>query len=196
MNTRNILASLGIAAASLILSPVSQAEVNISVNLPGITIGINDAPPPVRLEKIPARRSGYVWAPGYWQWDGHAHVWISGHWLAERPGHVWIPERWERNDRGWTFTPGRWDQRRNDWRAEQRREQAKWEQWRTDDRRRNSEWQSQQKHQQVQPTAQRAPAQAAHDMRSPDKGERQHEAPRRQQHDDPHGPKDRDDRGR
>ncbi len=41
----------------------------------GIAIDIDVAPPPVRVETIPPPRVGFVWAPGFWEWRGHAHVW-------------------------------------------------------------------------------------------------------------------------
>jgi len=33
------------------------------------------APPPPRVEVVPAPRRGQVWVPGYWDWRGHRHVW-------------------------------------------------------------------------------------------------------------------------
>jgi len=42
------------------------------------------APPPPRVVIEPAVRVGYVWAPGYWRWNGHQHVWTDGHYIRER----------------------------------------------------------------------------------------------------------------
>ena len=54
----------------------------------GVSIDIEVAPPPVRVETVPGPRVGYVWAPGYWEWRDRAHVWVP-RWHHER-GH------WER----------------------------------------------------------------------------------------------------
>ena len=43
-------------------------------------IYVNIGPPPPVVEVVPAPRPGYVWAPGYWGWNGHKHVWAKGHW--------------------------------------------------------------------------------------------------------------------
>ena len=51
------------------------------------------APPPVVVETpVPAPGPGYVWAPGYYRWDGGAYVWVPGTWLiAPWPGAHWVP---------------------------------------------------------------------------------------------------------
>ncbi len=41
------------------------------------------APSQVRYEHIPRARSGYVWAPGYWDWRGNRREWVSGTWVVE-----------------------------------------------------------------------------------------------------------------
>ena len=40
----------------------------------GFNLVINTAPPAPRFETVPAARHGYVWAPGYWNWDGRRHA--------------------------------------------------------------------------------------------------------------------------
>ena len=97
--------ALGVAA------PVSAA--------PNLRFGIEIGPPPVPLEVVPAPRGGFVWAPGYWSWDGGRHVWIEGRWIPERRGYYWVPERWENHweARGahWHFAPGRWERNHGRW---------------------------------------------------------------------------------
>src|SRR5688572_15014145 len=86
------------AAAAMPLPTLAQASVEL-----------NFGPPPPRYEVVPAPRHGYVWAPGYWHWDGRRHVWRSGHYVAERPGYVYHAPRWvERNGR-WYYAESRWD---------------------------------------------------------------------------------------
>src|SRR5215467_13031408 len=60
----------------------------------GVNINIDIAPPPARVEVVPPPRPGYVWAPGYWAWEGRQHVWREGRWIVVRPGYYWVPERW------------------------------------------------------------------------------------------------------
>jgi hypothetical protein len=51
--------------------PVAQAQVSVNINI--------GAPPPPRAEPLPPPRHGYVWIPGFWDWDGHRHFWREGH---------------------------------------------------------------------------------------------------------------------
>lgn len=109
MNTRTatrptftaLAAALLVAGACLAGMPRSAAA---AVNL-DIQIG----PPPPRVIVAPPPRTGYVWAPGYWRWDGHRHVWMDGRWLRERRGHAWVAERWVQHDGRWRFERGHWD---------------------------------------------------------------------------------------
>jgi hypothetical protein len=72
-------------------------------------VDIQVAPPPDRVEVVPAPRHGYVWAPGYHRWDHGHHVWVKGHWIREREGHHWVPHRWEQRGDRWHFQEGHWD---------------------------------------------------------------------------------------
>jgi WXXGXW repeat (2 copies) len=73
----------------------------------GIDIAI--APPPPRVIVEPAHRPGFVWAPGYYRWDGHRHVWVDGHFIRERRGSHWVPEHWDEHHGRYHFVPGHWD---------------------------------------------------------------------------------------
>jgi WXXGXW repeat (2 copies) len=93
-----ILASgllLAIAAATAPVS--SQAAVIVGV-----------APPAARVEVVPVGRPGYVWAPGYWHWNGYRHVWVGGYWLRERPGWHWVAPRWAAYGPRWHYYGGYW----------------------------------------------------------------------------------------
>jgi hypothetical protein len=72
-------------------------------------IYVNKAPPPPRRERIPAARRGYVWSPGYWNWQGKRYVWINGSWVRERRGHTYRPHEWVERDGRWQLQRGRWD---------------------------------------------------------------------------------------
>jgi hypothetical protein len=84
----------------------SPAAAQASMNI-GLTIG---TPPPAPVyEVVPAPRVGYVWAPGYWHWEGSRHVWHAGSWMPEHRGYNWVPDRWAQVHDGWRHEPGHWD---------------------------------------------------------------------------------------
>ncbi len=95
------LCAAGIAATGAAAAPAALADV-------GVRIEIGVPPPAPRIEVVPAPRAGYVWAPGYWAWNGHRHTWVSGRWIVARRGYHWVPEHWERHDGRWLYAQGRW----------------------------------------------------------------------------------------
>lgn len=101
--TRNLalLAALGIASAGAVYAPTATAGV-------AVDIGINVAPPAPRYEVVPPPRAGYVWAPGYWRWEGQRHVWVGGNWMPARRGYVYHQARWEHAHDGWRMHEGYW----------------------------------------------------------------------------------------
>jgi hypothetical protein len=66
------------------------------------------APPPPRVEHVPALRHGHVWVPGHWDWRGRRYVWVDGTMVRERRGYRYAEPRWV--ERG-----GRWYQKRGRW---------------------------------------------------------------------------------
>ncbi|HWH81638.1 MAG TPA: YXWGXW repeat-containing protein [Burkholderiaceae bacterium] len=77
-------------------------------------IVIGNAPPPPRVEAVPAPRPGYHWTPGYWAWQNHRHVWHQGVWVRERRGYAYADPAWvQRGDR-YEFRRGGWARRDND----------------------------------------------------------------------------------
>jgi hypothetical protein len=95
---------------SLILPALAAAALlgAASPSFSQVGIEIEIAPPAPRVLVAPPPRPGFVWAPGFWQWDGHQHVWVDGHWMRERPGWHWVPERWAPHGRRYRFVPGHW----------------------------------------------------------------------------------------
>jgi len=74
-----------------------------------VEVYFNTAPPPLRVEAVPAPRRGYQWVPGYWEGRGQRHVWHAGYWQRERRGYHYAPPTWvERNNR-WYYEQGRWN---------------------------------------------------------------------------------------
>jgi hypothetical protein len=110
------LAASGLATALLVsgMFCASVAQAQVSIN-----IAIGTPPPAPVYEVVPAPRPGFIWAPGYWDWDdhGHKHMWREGHWERDRPGYAYQAPRWVRGAGGWVFVPSRWDERhdRGDW---------------------------------------------------------------------------------
>ncbi len=74
---------------------------------PGVEVVVR--PPPPRVVTVPQSRAGYVWAPGYWRWNGREHVWVDGQWIRERRGERWVPARWEERGDHWRFEEGHWE---------------------------------------------------------------------------------------
>jgi len=95
-----LLATLWLAATASIAPAVGSAAVNIDIDV---------APPAPRVEVVPEARPGWVWAPGYWQWEGHQHVWVGGHWIRERRGYHWVPDAWVGNGPHYHYVRGHWE---------------------------------------------------------------------------------------
>ena len=96
---RLVLAGL---AATMLIGSVAPA-------FSAVGIDINIAPPAPRVIEAPPPRPGFVWAPGYYRWDGHRHVWVDGHFMRERHGSHWVPEHWDERHGRYHFEPGHWE---------------------------------------------------------------------------------------
>jgi hypothetical protein len=81
-----------------------------SVALPAMSavIVVQNAPPPLRAERVPPPRRGYAWAPGHWDWRGHRHVWVRGSWMRDRPGYTYRQPSWEQRGDRWHMNRGNW----------------------------------------------------------------------------------------
>ena len=89
-------------AATMLIGSVAPAFCAVGIE-------IQVAPPPPRVIVAPPPRPGFVWAPGYYRWDGHRHVWVDGHFMRERRGWHWVPEHWDEHHGRYHFAPGHWD---------------------------------------------------------------------------------------
>src|SRR5262245_57465946 len=97
MNVKKTLIALGLAASALGTTVATAADVYVQFG-----------PPQPRHEVI-VERHGYVWVPGYWNWNGHRYVWTKGHNVRERHGHHWVPDQWVEDNGRWRHEHGRWD---------------------------------------------------------------------------------------
>ncbi|WGS54860.1 YXWGXW repeat-containing protein [Paraburkholderia sp. D15] len=66
------------------------------------------APPPPRVEVVPAPRAGYVWDQGRWRWNHGRYVWVPGHWQPVRVGYRWVPGHWVQRGPNWRWVEGHW----------------------------------------------------------------------------------------
>jgi hypothetical protein len=58
---------------------------------------------------VPAPRSGYVWAPGHYEYSNNSYNWVGGQWEAARPGYVYRSPAWVEREGRWTYQAPRWD---------------------------------------------------------------------------------------
>lgn len=105
MFVKNLLLSVMIAAGTIgaVATPLPSVAATYR------EIIVDRAPPPLRVEPVPAARRGYAWVPGYWDWRGNKHIWVRGSWVRERHGHMYQPNRWVERDGRWVLERGRWD---------------------------------------------------------------------------------------
>jgi hypothetical protein len=99
-----------IAATALVLSAAAWLPAQAFAGA-HVDIVVREAPPPPRYEVVPGPRHGYVWSPGYWNWNGRRYVWIGGHWERLRPGYAYHRPEWRHGERGWHLNRGGWQRR-------------------------------------------------------------------------------------
>lgn len=99
------LYALLLTGAMLAAPTLASAQVSVNIHVPGL---ITMAPPPPRMEPMPGPRSGYVWAPGHWQWRGNDYAWREGHWQRARSGYDFEPGRWVPANGGWRWVEPNW----------------------------------------------------------------------------------------
>lgn len=99
---RILLATVFAVSAVAMVNTEALAQVNVN-------IVIGNPPPPVRYEVIPAPRSGYIWAPGYWNWNGSRHVWNGGQWQRARTGYYYTQPQWRQSGSEWRLDRGGWE---------------------------------------------------------------------------------------
>ncbi|HJU21803.1 MAG TPA: hypothetical protein VJ891_04780 [Casimicrobiaceae bacterium] len=100
MNARRTLLALCVAAASAASLAPAGALADVVVRF---------GPPPPRYEVVPVPQPGWVWVPGYWNWNGRRYVWVKGHRVHARRGYHWAPDRWVDRHGRWYRERGHWD---------------------------------------------------------------------------------------
>jgi hypothetical protein len=104
MSVKKALVSAFLAAGMIgaVATPLTSVAAELYINV---------APPALRYEAVPDQRAGYVWAPGYWNYQENNHVWVPGTSYPAREGYVYQPHRWVERDGRWNLQEGRWDRR-------------------------------------------------------------------------------------
>jgi hypothetical protein len=95
---RSLLFSLVLLA----LSQVGKGQVAISVSF---------GPPPIPVYEQPiCPAEGYIWTPGFWDYDEEdGYYWVPGTWVeAPEPGYLWTPGYWGWGDGIYVFHEGYW----------------------------------------------------------------------------------------
>ncbi len=108
MNRRSLITRAAGSAALAALLATGGLALPMAAQARNVDIVIT-APPPLRAERIPPPRRGYVWAPGHWEWQRNHHVWVGGTWMRARPGYVYHAPQWQQRDGRWAYDGGRWD---------------------------------------------------------------------------------------
>ena len=101
MTVRNLILGSMLTAAAVALPAGAQAR--------AVELEVDVAPPAARVEVAPAPRPGFVYAPGYWQYDGKQYTWTEGRFIADREGHRYVVPAYEPRGQRWVFRAGHWD---------------------------------------------------------------------------------------
>ncbi|HZZ63576.1 MAG TPA: YXWGXW repeat-containing protein [Roseiarcus sp.] len=110
-----LLRFLSVTAGALILSAVPGghfAFIAAAHAQAPTTFIASTAPPLLPAYSQPALPDpGYIWAPGYWGWNGAGYYWVPGYWaLPPSADLLWTPGYWAWNDRDrdYVFHSGYW----------------------------------------------------------------------------------------
>jgi hypothetical protein len=98
-----VIRSMLFAALLMVVSGAAFAQVRVA-----IAVG----PPVLPIYEQPiCPGDGYIWTPGYWDYDYDAadYYWIPGTWiLAPEVGFLWTPPYWGWGGSGFLFYDGYW----------------------------------------------------------------------------------------
>lgn len=94
-----------VALAALLFIGLTPASSSAYI---GISVGF--APPVIPIYEQPyCPGPGYIWAPGYWAWNGFDYYWVPGYWAyPPRIGFYWTPGYWGYSGSRYVFYDGYW----------------------------------------------------------------------------------------
>ena len=103
MTRKHLIYSMALLLCVLWMSPALFAQASV-----GISVGF--APPPLPVYEQPiCPGDGYIWTPGYWDWDGDDYYWVPGTWVeAPEVGYLWTPAWWGWGGSAFLFHAGYW----------------------------------------------------------------------------------------
>ena len=104
-------------AGAIAVPALGQIPVPPPPPLPNLEVRVVAAePPPPRREVIVYdRRPGpdYIWANGFYDWQGDGWVWVEGRWVLRPASSVsWVRPRYVRVEEGWRYEPAHWSNQR------------------------------------------------------------------------------------
>ncbi len=105
MTIRHLAMALAFGAAVIGAGYAPPAVARVAV---GVSIGLPVIAPPAPIVERVGVRPGYVWAPGYWRWDGYRYGWRGGYWVRGRVGYRYAPGGWGACGPHWCYRGGRW----------------------------------------------------------------------------------------
>jgi len=103
---KGLLLAAAILPGPMILATPVPASAQVSI---GVSVQL--APPPLLVyAQPPMPEEGYIWTPGYWQWDATTgYYWIPGTWILPPVADVlWTPPYWGWSDGVYLFHGGYW----------------------------------------------------------------------------------------
>jgi hypothetical protein len=103
MRSREFIIPFLLAMLLLTMSGPAAGQVRVA-----IAVG----PPPIPVYEQPiCPGDGYIWTPGYWDYDydDGDYYWVPGTWVpAPETGYLWTPGYWAWGGDGFVFTSGYW----------------------------------------------------------------------------------------
>lgn len=113
---KRTIAFVSFALAAGLPAAAWSAEVTQATIVPNTVVApaspdlvvVQVEPPAPRVEDMPPARDGYVWAPGYWSWDGSQYVWVGGRYVPALAGYTYVAPHWEAVNGGWVLRGEQW----------------------------------------------------------------------------------------
>jgi hypothetical protein len=100
MRAVGVIRSLLFSVILMTLSAASFAQIGISVSF---------GPPALPIYEQPiCPGEGYIWAPGYWAWNGDDYFWVPGTWVLAPIGFLWTPGYWGWRGGAFFWNEGYW----------------------------------------------------------------------------------------
>jgi hypothetical protein len=109
----NATLTMKIKLSTVTLAALLFAGLPLASSSAYIGISVGFAPPVIPIYEQPyCPGPGYIWAPGYWAWNGFDYYWVPGYWAyPPRIGFYWTPGYWGYSGGRYAFYDGYWGSR-------------------------------------------------------------------------------------